>query len=403
MFSTVTTVVTVSVAVGLLLVLLSMHESGQRAFQRGSGNMELLVSRDASPLEAVLNGVFYANAPRNYMEWSKFEEIERSSPWAFAIPTQLGDSYRGLPVMAAAPSLFEMFEPVNKGAWVFREGGVYGGPFEVVVGSEAARATGLKLGDTIYLTHGRGGDAEAHQHREYSYKVVGILEPTGSLHDRAVFTDLMSSWIVHAHDRRKAELGSGIDLTTEDQVLEEDKKITGIYGAAMSRTVLPQVFDRLRRDPTLTVVSPSDQIRKLFAIVGNIDQILVGMAAVVMVSSGIGIMLALYNSMEQRRRQIAVMRVLGCSRGRVFGLVVTESAMLGLMGAFLGVVLALVGAQAVAAILKARLGLVIEARIGVELMLVVVVATIALSSLAGVVPAVMGYRTSVVRNLRPIG
>ena len=97
--------------------------------------------------------------------------------------------------------------------------------------------------------------------------------------------------------------------------------------------VLAQVFDQLRRDTSITVAQPAQQINNLFTIVGNIDKIFLGLAGVVMISSGIAVMLALYNSMEQRRRQIAVLRVLGCSRGRIFGLVMTESAMLGLLGA----------------------------------------------------------------------
>lgn len=407
LFSTVTTIVTVAVAVALMLVLLSMRDSGQKAFSRGSGNMHLLISRDASPLVAVLNGVFYANAPRNYMEWAKVEEIAGSLPFDFAIPSQLGDSYRGLPVMAVAPELFTMFEPVRGRPWSFASGQAFTGPFQVVLGAEAARVTGLGLGSEIYLTHGRGGDA--HQHRDYAYEVVGILESTGSAHDRALFTDLMSSWVVHAHDRRLAEEGSGIELTTADQVTEEDKKVTGIYARVLTRpgqdasAVLPQVFDMLRRDTSITVASPSNQIERLFQIVGNIDRIFIAMAGVVMISSGIGIMLALYNSMEQRRRQIAVMRVLGCSRGRVFGLVMTESAMIGLMGGVMGALLAVAGAQAVAAAVEARLGLVIEPAIGLDVLLSVIVATVLLASVAGLVPAVVGYRTSVVRHLRPVG
>src|SRR5262249_20833227 len=129
---------------------------------------------------------------------------------------------------------------------------------------------------------------------------------------------------------------------TRADLIDEDKKITGIYmrvvtppGSNVS-AVLPQVFDRLRKEPGITVASPSQEIRRLFGIVSNIDQILFAMAGVVMISSGIGIMLALYNSMEQRRRQIAVLRVLGCSRPRVFGLVLTESALLGLLGGAAG-------------------------------------------------------------------
>ena len=122
-----------------------------------------------------------------------------------------------------------------------------------------------------------------------------------------------------------------------------------------------------------------------------------------MVSSGIAVMLALYNSMEQRRRQIAVLRVLGCSRPRIFGLVLTESAMLGLLGAIAGVALCVIGVRIVAMIMKERLGLVIETDLPLRWVLGLVLATVGLAALAGIIPAVMAYRTSVARNLKPLG
>jgi putative ABC transport system permease protein len=167
--------------------------------------------------------------------------------------------------------------------------------------------------------------------------------------------------------------------------------------------VLAQVFDQLRRDTSITVAQPAQQIENLFKIVSNIDQILLGLAGVVMVSSGIAVMLALYNSMEQRRRQIAVLRVLGCSRPRIFGLVVTESALLGLIGAVAGVALCAIGVRIVAGIMKQRLGLIIETNLPLRWTLVLILATVLLAALAGVIPAVMAYRTSVARNLKPLG
>src|SRR5262249_11374433 len=136
--------------------------------------------------------------------------------------------------------------------------------------------------------------------------------------------------------------------------------ITGVFLRVVTRpgqdasAFIPVVFSALRADRTLTIASPSDQIKKLFSIVGNINQIFLAMAGAVMASSGIAIMLALYNSMEQRRRQIAVLRVLGCSRPRIFGLVITESALLGVMGVVAGVVLAVAGGVVVAAVVKQR-------------------------------------------------
>lgn len=415
LFSTITTIVTVAVAVGLMLVLLSMRNSAQQAFARGSGNMHFMISRDASPLVAVLNGVFYADPPRNYIDWPKYIQIANNYPFEYAIPTQQGDSFRGLPVMATTEEFFEKFEPSVDEPWELEDGRFFQSPFEVVVGAEAARARGIKVGDSLFLSHGASSDTgEAvsegdHVHTEYTYNVVGVLLPTGSAHDRALFTDLDSSWILHAHDRRKAELGHDIALTTIEDLEVQDKKVTGIYARVFSRpgmqgsASMQPVFNALRGDTSITVASPSNQIAQLFEIVSNIDKILIAMAGVVMVSSAIAIMLALYNSMEQRRRQIAVLRVLGSSRSHIFELVVTESAILGLLGAIVGVGLAFGGGLLVADAMKERLGLVIVPTLEPLTVAVICLATIALASVAGLVPAMMAYRTPVARNLRPLG
>lgn len=418
LFSTVTTVITVAVAVGLMLTLLSMRDAGERAFERGSGNMHLLVSRDSSPMVSVLNGVFYANAPARPITWAEYDRITQALPLEYAVPIQLGDSYRGLPVLATTIEFFTQFKPDPQAGWALAEGRYFEKELEVVVGAVAARQTGVRLGDIIYVTHGvpraaafaqSGGPVmEPHVHKEFPFKIVGVLQPTGSPHDRAMFINLDSSWIMHAHDRRLIE-DPRASITTLADLTEADRLITGIYLRVLTRpgqeasAVLPQVFRMLRNDATITAASPTDQIRQLFTIVSNIDQIFVAMAAVVMVSSGIAIMLALYNSMEQRRRQIAVLRVLGCSRPRIFGLVVTESALLGVLGATAGLLLCLVGGLLVAGVMKQRLGLVIEPTLPLEPTLAVLVATVALASAAGIVPAIMAYRTSVARNLKPIG
>jgi putative ABC transport system permease protein len=290
-----------------------------------------------------------------------------------------------------------------------------------VVGAAAARSSGLRVGDEIFLTHGieqsrqrwlgRQADDDAmkpHVHYDFSYRVVGILAPTGSAHDRALFTNLESSWIIHAHDRRRAADPS-VRTTTQEDLIEEDRLITGIYlrlpvrAGRMLSAAQQEVYNTLRADTTITVADPVEETRKLMRIVSNIDQIFLAMAAVVLVSSGIAIMLALYNSMEQRRRQIAILRVLGAGRWRVFGLVLTESAMIGMIGALLGVGMCFLAVQLVAQVMKAELGLTIEPALEPVWTFVLVMATILLAAASGVFPAALAYRTAVVRHLRPLG
>jgi putative ABC transport system permease protein len=410
LFSTVTTIVTVAIAVGLMLTLLAMRDSGRKAFDRGTGNMHLVISADSSPLVSVLNGVFYADAPSNSISWQKLLEL-LSLPSDYSIPTQLGDQYMGMPVLATTEEFFTHFSPnpdyrpnPDTAAWDLAQGRFFDAPFEVVVGARAAKETSIALGDTLSLTHGTG--EFAHVHHDFTYTVVGILEPTGSSHDRAFMTDLTSSWLVHATDRRR-ETDRNAPLPTEADLTEADKLVTGIYYRAPTRgnsnvsSFLPTIASQLRADQTITVAQPKEEVDALFSIVSNIDQILIAMAGAVMVSSGIAIMLALYNSMEQRKRQIAILRVLGCNRIRIFGLVMTESAIIGIAGGIAGLAIAVIGTNIVASVLKERLGLVVDPAFDPQIVYVILVASLALAALAGLIPAAAAYQTPVAKNLKP--
>jgi putative ABC transport system permease protein len=239
---------------------------------------------------------------------------------------------------------------------------------------------------------------------------VGILEPTATPHDRAIFTNLESTWIKHAKDiRARLNPPQPAPVVSAD-LRESERLITGIYSRLVTRpgsdapANLPQVFDALRRDGSLTVAQPKQETDTLFgSIIDPINRIFIAIAVVVLVTSGIGIMLALYNSMEQRRRQIAVLRVLGASASRIFNLVITECAVIGLAGAALGAVIALLGARIAAGVVMSRYGVVIEPTLSPVIIVYLMVATILLAILAGLVPAIMAYRTSVARSLRPLG
>lgn len=455
LFSTCTTAAMVAVGVALILVLITLQQSGRRAFERGTGNMHLLVSGDASPLVAVLNSIFYANPPRRPITWAQYQQLTKVAPMEYAIPVQYGDSYRNWPVLATDRAFFDAFQPNPGEAWELAQGRFFDKPFEVVVGASAARATGLKVGDVIHLAHGApqsglSGNPDApkpHVHGEFNYTVVGVLKPTGGSHDRALVTDLNSTWIIHAFDRRereeaRAHEGEGAahpgekdahgaeedddhhgehagdadhdhahahdepPLTVADLV-DEDRKITGVYIRLLTRDGsntagnLAQVFDRLRRDASLTVAQPKQEIDTLFEIVGGMNRVFLAIAACVLISSAISILLALYNSMEQRRQQIAILRVLGASRTRVFGLIAAESVLIGVIGAVAGIVVSLAGAWFAAGWLKSQFGVAVGAMVEPRGAAGVLVVTVLLAALAGLIPAIRAYMTPVAKNLRP--
>ena len=413
LFSTTVVVLLVAVSGGLLLAILSLRSAGERAFRRGTGNAHLLVSRDGSPLVSVLNGLFYANPPKAPIDQAKLDELRASFPWAMFVPTAVGDSYRTFPVVATESDFFTKFEPVLADPWRFTEGRAFDKSFEVVIGSAVARETGLRIGAKLVLTHGSGksreggADEHAHEHTQYQYTVVGILAPTGSPHDRALFTDLTSCWILHAHDRFERE-GVEKSVTAADLV-PADKVVTGVLLRLPSRDnasappALPSQYERLRRDGSVTVANPSREVERLFDIVQSVDVLFLAMAAATLVSSSFAILLSMVNSMSERRRQVAILRVLGASSLRIFWLVLTESTIVGLLGAALGV--AVCGAVLFTATrwLIATHGIMIAPELDPHSAVMVAMGITLLAAVAGIVPSILAYRTPVARNLRPIG
>ena len=249
-------------------------------------------------------------------------------------------------------------------------------------------------------------DGSPHVHEEATFEVVGVLEPSGTHHDRLLVASIEGSWFLHAIDRWEA---AGRSLPSNvDELDEADRQVTGmllrtpVRAGRNSAAILQSSFDRLRRDPSITVASPATQVDRLFGIVASLDAVFIALGIGILVSGAISVTLVLWNSMELRRRQIAVLRVLGCTRGRVLGLVLTESAMIGVAGAVLGAVFAVAGARIAAELLASRTGVVILPTIDVDSSILIVAGTVVLAAFAGVAPAIRAYRTPVAEHLRPL-
>ncbi|MGD1917235.1 MAG: ABC transporter permease [Phycisphaerales bacterium] len=415
-FQTVTTSITVAIAVGLLLTILSMRDATKQTLERGAGNMHLVVSAEPSGLVSVLNSVFHAGVPSRAMTWLSVQRLQRDPRVAYALPIQQGDSFKDFPVTAVHPEFFERFspdpnfDPERDGEgdrWSVTEGRLIEDNFEVVLGSQVARESGLKLGDTILLTCGLAGGGFVHEN--FAYEVVGVLEVSGTPHDRAIFADLASGWIIHAQDKRDREAGGQAARVTEESLSAADRLVTGVYVRGVVRegrqasTAVAELASELRRNPTLTVASPASEIDALFRIVNRVDRLLIAMAFVVLVSGAVSIMLALYSSGQMRRREIATFRVLGASRGKIVSWVLAEALILGAAGAVLGGAVSVLGGQAVAWGLKAQLGLVVEPAFSLHAFALVAVAAVVLAAVAGIAPSILAYRISVAEHLRPLG
>jgi putative ABC transport system permease protein len=454
------TALSMALGVAVMICVLVIHSVAVRQFSQDAQGYHLIVGGKGGELQLVLSTVYHLGQPLYpipYTYYQKFTEGEFASITKAAIPLCLGDSYeapngRMFRVVGTTPDLFEK---IQYGAqadgtpkrYEFQPGGrniKTENFFEAVVGSVAAAQSGLEVGDEINPTHGIG--AEGHKHD--GFEVVGILKPTGTANDRAVFINIEGFYSLegHAlspddeegksHEHAEAEQAAeheheesdveGYEYATEapgdeaddhehDHAQEEEhdhahheplpidqREVTSIL-VLCNNELGPMVLDTAvnkGKDHLAQAVAPSREVTRLLEnIVGPIQLILLVLTILIVIVASISILVSIYNSMSERSHDIAVMRALGASRQSVMTIVLLESILLALLGGIAGVLLG-----------HALLGLAspyVEARTGVTLGLfefdwqeiVLIPALVALAAIVGFLPAVSAYRTDVAKAL----
>jgi putative ABC transport system permease protein len=274
--------------------------------------------------------------------------------------------------------------------------------FEAVIGSVAAARSGLHVGDKINPTHGLGGEGHKHD----AFTVVGILNPTGTANDRAVFINIEGFYLLEGHalsgHEEEAEHEHNLEHEHREPLPLDQREVTSILVLCKS-ALGPGVLDiaiNKGESRIAQAVAPIREVTLLMdGIVGPIRLILLVLTVLIVIVAAISILVSIYNSMSERSHDIAVMRALGASRSAVMTIVLVESILLALGGGLLGILLA-----------HGMLGLAspyVEARTGVTLGLfefdlqeiILIPALVVLASIVGFLPAVSAYRTDVAKAL----
>jgi putative ABC transport system permease protein len=408
----------------------------------GQGNYRLPDSLPDEIGEALVNGQFsflLRRADREPDGAITREELAyavknpgRYAAGVDAIPICLGDSYtnnnRRFRVVGTTPDLFKI-EYAEGRSYRFSSGDNFSPNFrdpahffEAVIGSVVASQTGLKVGDTFEPTHGISKEDEGSKHEAFT--IVGILEPTGTPNDRALFVNIEGFYVLdnHAKDgQRRIHIDADGKIHVEPLPIEQ-REVTAIllrvrdrpgHNADMDAARLEGIInrgsdDRIQSGEEFDIskvgqaVYPTREVFELFdGLVGRLQQILLILAILIVVVAGVGIMVAIYNSMSERVRDIAVMRALGAGRFTVMMVVLLESSLLACLGGLCGFFLAhgLIGWVIGPFIIEPQTGVSLRFLQFVEYELALIPGLIVLSALAGFLPALAAYRTDVGKAL----
>ncbi|PMN70393.1 ABC transporter permease [Enterovibrio norvegicus] len=342
------TVLTVAISVVLLLGVERVRTQAKDSFANTISGTDLIVGARSGQVNLLLYSVFRIGNATNNIDWKSVEDIKSNPAVKWTIPIALGDSHRGFRVVGTTEEYFKHYRFGQKQALSFREGEPFDGLFDTVIGAEVAKKLGYSLGDSIVIAHGLA-DKKFSRHDNLPFVVTGILAPTGTPVDRSVHVSLPAIEAIHIGWESGAQLGTGISAEDIDIETLQPDQITALFVGLNSRIqtfALQRNINEYTKEP-LTAIMPGIALHELWSLMSVAEQALLVVSGFVVIAGLMGMLSSLLTSLNERRREMAILRAMGARPSHIFVLLVSEALLLTALGIVLGVV-TLYGVLAVA-------------------------------------------------------
>jgi len=400
--STLATVMSLALGVSLMTAVVSLRNQTHQHFARIGLGVDAVIGPKGSPLQIVLNAVYHLEEMPGKIPWTLLDELKKQPMVEAVIPFCSGHSYAGVRVNAIDSTFFQNFEylpgkTINFEPQFGGQGHAYTSASvnEAVAGWEAAKRLGIKLGDSFNPVCGVNFGDPVHENDRLVF--VGILARTGTPHDRAIYIPLERFFTLGGHGDNVAKMAVDLESREVSGALVKIKKIRG---GVMHPGVRDLKF-MLSQNPTAQLVIPNEVMPQLFNIIGWVDNVLLGIAAMVVLIASLFLFVSLLNALRERRRDYALLRCLGASRRWVFGLVLAESAVITAIGGLIGVGLGRLMIYAGSVLIQSETGVALDPWF-TDLFDILVIPLIVFSGiLTGLIPAFQAYRLNVLHNLAP--
>ena len=353
-----------TLGIAIISLLLLLNKQLQDQFSRNIRGIDMVIGAKGSPLQLILSSIYQIDAPVGNIPLDEAQRLTRNPLIKTAIPLAMGDSYRTFRIVGTNQKYLDHF-----GATV-AQGKPFAQDLEVVIGPRVAEVTGLKVGDSFASQHGLDGTGE--EHGDKKYKVVGLLAPSNSVCDQLILTNVASIWAVHDHEEHdsrsngpdgvsKAEKHDGTegnrsagavavgtaDEAEHDHEGPEAGPETSLQITSMLvkfRNPMGMMLKRgIDNNSKLQAALPAIEVNRLFDLLGVGVQTLRGLALAIIIVAGISVFVSLYNSLKERRYEMALMLSMGATRAQLFGMLLLEGLVLALIGFVAGLALSRLG------------------------------------------------------------
>jgi putative ABC transport system permease protein len=398
------TLCAIAVSVALLLGVQKLRTAAREGFANTVSGVDLIVGARSGQINLLLYSVFRVGDATANVSWDTYQKVARRSDVAWTIPLSLGDSHRGYRVLGTNLDYFRHYKFAGGRELDFASGKPFADLYDAVLGAEVARALGYKLGDPIVIAHGLGNVSFA-QHDDKPFRVAGILERTGTPVDRTVHVSLEAITAIHVdwQSGMRALPGGRVDAEAARAMDLTPTSITAFMVGMQNRVMtfgLQRAVNEYRQEPLLAIM-PGVALTQLWNLVGIADTALMIVAAFVVLAGLLGMLTAILTSLNERRREMAILRSVGARPRHVFTLLVTEAGLLAAGGVAAGVALCYGLMYAAKPLLERRFGLFLEPG-GLTGYDVALLASIVAAALVmGALPAWRAYRNTLADGLTP--
>jgi putative ABC transport system permease protein len=393
------TIFAIALSVALFLGVEKVRTGAKTSFADTISGTDLIVGARSGSVQLLLYSVFRVGNATNNISWESYQDIAAREEVAWMVPMSLGDSHRGFRVLGTTTDFFTRYKFRGGRDLAYEAGATFTDLFDTVIGADVAAQLGYEIGDPIVVAHGLASFTE---HDDKPFRISGILEKTGTPVDRTVFVSLEAIEAIHIDWQGGGR--SQIRISA-DEVRNMDLQPKAVTAALIGTTSRLRIFALQRwindysEEPLLAIL-PGVALGELWQIVGVAERALIGVSAMVVVTSLLGMAAMIFSGLNERRREMAILRAVGARPRTIVALLTTEAALMCICAVLMGLVLLYTGLFAARTYIDREFGLYVQinAPTGQELQVLGYII------LAGVVvslaPALRAYRMSLADGMQ---
>ncbi|MCK8126487.1 ABC transporter permease [Pseudoalteromonas sp. 2CM39R] len=383
------TLLTIAISVMLLLSIERVRVDAKSSFSNTISGTDLIVGARTGDIQLLLSSVFRIGHTNNGVSWQSYQYITKQRGVKWSIPISLGDSHKGQAVLGTTLDYFKHYRFAKKQPLAFTQGQAFSSINEVVIGSEVASKLAYKIGDEIVISHGMG-NTSFHHHDDNPFKVVGILKPTGTPVDKTLHVPLAAIELIHGGGHHEHD--DHHDHSSH-ALVGHPKQITAFlmgFDSPLYTLQIRRNINQFKPEPLLAIM-PTVTLKELWEMLAIIEKILLLFSFVVVIISLLGMLTTLLANLNQRRRELAILRSVGARPWQLFSLISIESLLTTFLGCLVGCTLfyALMGTTA--GYLQSQAGVSINISMLSDYELTLIGVIMAAGFIIGLIPATRAY------------